>query len=135
MPSFLSTEGKPFEEDCVRHGEDRGVHADADGQGSDRCEAEPRAATQGANGKADVLYDAVEPRQPACIAVGFFGRLDSSEVDQGLAVSFWRGHSLPNMLFSRQFDVGCQFFVEVLVELLLTKERDQACPSLAEYGH
>src|SRR5207237_1145512 len=84
---MMATKGEPmdlrkrqlFEQHGMNDGEDGGICADAEGQSGHRDESESRTLEEHAQGQANILATAVDPRQAAPIAVQFFGLFNAAE--------------------------------------------------------
>src|SRR5215472_4104427 len=49
--------------------------------------------------------------------------LHSSKLDKGLAPGFFRRHAAPEVFFHRHFQMGGNFFVDLVIESIIAEER------------
>ena len=93
-------------------------------------------APQRAEGVAEILRETVERRQPARFPVQLLRPGDPAETDHCLAPRLVRRQSAPQVFLHRHADVCVQLGRQVVVELALAEEREEARRRLAKgAGH
>src|SRR5256885_7706207 len=91
-----------FEQHGMNDGEDGGSCADAEGQSGHRDESESRTLEEHAQGQANILATAVDPRQAAPIAVQFFGLFNAAEFAPRRMTRFYWTHTPANVFIGDQ---------------------------------
>jgi hypothetical protein len=114
--------GERAQQDGVNEAEDGGVGADADGQGEDGEGGEGGAATQLAESVAEILGEGFEGGSGAAVADGLLDLLDAAAVGEGGAAGFGGGHAGGDALVGEEVDVGADFGVEAVLDLLLVEQ-------------
>jgi hypothetical protein len=110
--------GEAVEEDTFGEGEDDGVGPDAQGERGDGDGGEAGAATEHANGVAEVGAELVyETKDRETEAEGgadvLFVGLDGAELDAGSAEGFSRSEAGALEVFGAEFDVSTEFGFDV----------------------
>ena len=114
--------GHRAEENGVDEAEDGGVGADADGQREDGESGKGGAATQLAEGVAEILGEGFECGPGAMVADGLLDLLDAAAVTQGGAAGFFGGHAGGDAFVGEEAGVGADFGIEAMLDLLLVEQ-------------
>ena len=114
--------GERAQENGVDEAEDGGVGADADGQGKDGEGGEGGAATQLAEGVAEILGEGFEGGSGAAVADGLLDLLDAAAVGEGGAAGFVGRHAGGDAFVGEEVGVSADFGVEAMLDLLFVEQ-------------
>ena len=115
----------------VEYGEERGVQAQAQGDGGHHGEGEQRRAAEAPHGVADILQQRFDPSGAARIAAGFLGLVDAAKPDTSRARGVIRGHPGGEVPAGLGGDVEPQLLVEFALHPAPHHERAQAQENVA----
>jgi hypothetical protein len=125
-------EGQRAEEECVDDAEDGDVGSDAECENQDGDDGKDAIAIEGADRVAKILEEDVEPRKAAGSALLLACLLDAAETDEGAAAGFVGRHSLADVFFHGEVDVGLELGFEIGVAVLFAEEGEDSVHGFVE---
>jgi hypothetical protein len=118
------------------HGrKDRRVSAHPNREREHRNKSEPRPLAQHADGKSDILQQAIEHRQAPLVAVAFLGLLNAAEFAPCGMARFFPSHAPSKIFFREHGQMRLNFGIEIAFESLFAEEAVQSRDNATEPLH
>src|SRR5215467_8371400 len=126
---------KVAKQNGVHDAEDRGVSADAKGEGEDGDERETRRFAQHTEREAEVLKEGFKEGQAAPVAVGFFCLLDAAELYQRITAGGFRRHSRSKIVFNVESQMALHLRLELCIASPLAEQAEGTMEPSAHCFH
>ena len=127
--------GKWLQDPCVHEAEDRGVRADAEGEGQQGDGAEGRVPAQQARPESQVPPQDIQPRHTAAVAVALLRRLDAAEPGEGLPASVFGREAGAPAIVGVHLQVALDLLGQLPLPPLLLEEIGQSQHEDAQPPH